>query len=179
MITEFEIGILLWVQAHLQCTLLTGIATVLSYIGEAGIVWIVITLFMLIRKDTRRVGVAMAIALLLDLLFCNVLIKPLVARVRPYYQCTDLLPPVYLPTEYSFPSGHTASAFAAAGAMVFEKGRGRWAAILFSVIMGLSRIYLTVHFPTDVICAVPLGLFCAFLGHLAAKLLAKRLHFAE
>lgn len=168
MITSIDLSILDFIRQNLTCGFLDAVVPILTKLGDGGCFWIALTLLLLIPKKTRRVGFAMAAALVLDLLLCNVCLKPLVARTRPYAlrQVTLLIPK---PTDYSFPSGHTAASFAAAGAMLFMKARGRWPALALAFLIGLSRLYLYVHFPTDVLGGVVVGLLCGCLGSTLVK----------
>jgi undecaprenyl-diphosphatase len=142
-----------------------------TYLGEYGALWILLALVLLARKDTRRVGLAVAAALILEVLLCNCILKPLVARPRPYWLRDGVELLIKAPTDYSFPSGHTSASFAAAGALLFQKARGRVPALVLAAAIGISRIYLYVHFPSDVFVGAMLGLICGFLGNLSAKML--------
>lgn len=107
-----------------------------------------------------------ALSLLLEAICCNLLLKPCIARLRPFSvngvnDSILLLPP---PTDYSFPSGHTGAAFAAASALLGSNRRWGIAACLLAVIMGFSRIYLYVHYPTDVLGGMVLGCLTGWLS---------------
>ncbi|MDD6023573.1 MAG: phosphatase PAP2 family protein [Oscillospiraceae bacterium] len=169
MITELDFRILDWIREHLQCGFLDGAMQAVSFLGEAGWVFVLIAVAMLLRKETRPVGLAIAVSLALSLLVCNGVLKNLVARPRPFHLRPETLLIVSPPGEFSFPSGHTSAAFAFAGAMLGMKNRYRWAAMAFGILMGFSRLYLYVHFPTDVIGGVVSGLFCGYLGAFLAK----------
>lgn len=167
--TAMDFWILDWVQSHLRCGFLDTVMPVITALGEYGALWMLLTAVLLIRKDTRQVGIMMAVALALDVLFCNIIIKPLVARPRPFALRPEIELLIQAPRDYSFPSGHTAVSFAAAGAMWFGKQRGRVAALILAAVIGLSRIYLYVHYPSDVVCGAALGLLCGFLGVIFAR----------
>ena len=107
----------------------------------------------------------MAVALIVDLIICNVILKPIVARIRPYSinQTVQLL--VTPLKDYSFPSGHTAASFASVSALYFA-GRKRMAAgaLIVSVLIAFSRMYLYVHYPTDVLGGLIIGLLCGWIA---------------
>lgn len=107
----------------------------------------------------------MAVALIADLIICNVILKPIVARIRPYSinQTVQLL--VTPLKDYSFPSGHTAASFASVSALYFA-GRKRMAAgaLIVSVLIAFSRMYLYVHYPTDVLGGLIIGLLCGWIA---------------
>ena len=158
-----DFAILDWVQAHLRCAVLDLVMPWITMLGEVGAVWILLALVLLIRKDTRPLGVAVAAALAVDVLLCNVILKPLVARPRPFAlrEVALLVPP---PGDFSFPSGHTAASFAAVGALWREKSRLKYPALVLALAIALSRIYLYVHYPSDVAAGLVLGLACGFIG---------------
>lgn len=108
----------------------------------------------------------MAAALILDVILCNGIIKNAVARMRPYDRnpVVELL--IQKPDDYSFPSGHTAASFAAMSALYFGGERYLWKpALVLAVLMAFSRLYLYVHYPTDVLAGAFLGVLCGYLGN--------------
>ena len=163
MINELDFYVLDLIQNHLRTPFFDKVVPLFTQLGDGGCLWIILTLILLLFRHTRKYGIAMAAALILDLLLCNLILKPLVARPRPFaLRSVELL--ISRPGDHSFPSGHTASSFAAAGALWFMKARGRVSALAAAALMGLSRLYLYVHFPTDILGGVLLGLFCGFAG---------------
>lgn len=164
-----EFQILDWLQT-LRTPALDAAMTFVSTLGNAGIVWIALTAALLLWRRTRRTGLAAALALLLDLLLCNILLKNLVARTRPFDINTAIELLIEKPGDFSFPSGHTAAAFAFTAALYFAGARGLGAAALaLSVLMAFSRLYLYVHFPTDILGGAALGVLCGFLGARLAR----------
>lgn len=172
MITQLDFQILSWVAEHLRCGFLDAIVPPITYLGEAGAVWILLALTLLLIPKTRKLGLAVAAALVLDLLVCNVLLKPLVARPRPF-SYLDAVPDLLIkaPTDWSFPSGHTAASFAASFALLFSKsGKRLWVpAMVLSALIAFTRIYLGVHFPSDVLGGFLVGIFCGFCGAMVSK----------
>lgn len=171
---DFEFMILDWIQ-----TLRTPFGDVfmpfVSSLGNTGIVWIVLALILLIFPKTRRAGVFVALALIFDLLLCNILIKPLVARPRPFVvdPTIELLIPA--PAEYSFPSGHTAVSFAAVTALFLDGKKWLWIpALVLAVLIAFSRMYLYVHYPTDILGGILVGALAGYLGALLGKRLCKK-----
>lgn len=159
----WEFTFLNWLQ-ELQNPVLTKIMQAITFLGEAGWFWILLGIVLLCTRKYRKCGVAVLLALLLDLVLANMILKPLVARDRPCWinQEVELL--VRVPGDFSFPSGHTMASFAAASALFFTWRRaGVWAFVL-GTLMGISRLYFYVHFPTDVLAGVILGFFCGFSG---------------
>ena len=134
-------------------------------LGDAGLLFIALSLGMLIYKPTRRAGLLALFAMILGLLVTNVTIKPLVERARPWL----LWPIEPLVTEKdpnSFPSGHTCAAFAAAmaWARTLPLKRDQVIAVVMAVLMGLSRLYVGVHYPSDVLVGAVIGSLCAWIA---------------
>ena len=162
-------GALLWIQENLR-GLLDPIVEGYTTLGNTGLMWIVLSLAMLCWKPTRKAGMAALAAMVLGLLCTNVVLKHLVARPRPWLDVAGLVPLIQEPDPNSFPSGHTCAAFAAASAWwrALPRRWMRWTGLVLAVCMGLSRLYVGVHYPSDVIAGALVGLFC---GWAAWKLL--------
>jgi len=159
-----ELPILDWIQANLRCGFLDAVLPVVSRICDHGEVWIVLAVLLLLDKRTRKTGLCVTVSLVLDLICCNLLIKPLVGRVRPFTVnagVTLLMPP---PLDASFPSGHTAASFAAASALWTAESPLRWPSLVLAAVISLSRLYLYVHWPTDVLGGAVLGVALGFAG---------------
>lgn len=167
---------LLWVQTALRGAALNAAAAFYTQLGNAGAIWIVLCIVMLFFPKTRRAGLAGAFALVFSLLFTNILLKQWVQRTRPWLVLEGLIPLVVERDPNSFPSGHTSAAFAAASAWL-RTLPDRWmraVALVLAVLMALSRLYVGVHFPTDVICGAMVGCLCGFLGWKLEEKAAKR-----
>ncbi len=132
-----------------------------THLGDGGMLWIAIALICLCLKKTRKTGLCMVFALALGFLIANLGLKPLVARQRPF-QLKNVKILIAPPTDFSFPSGHTVSSFGAATAL-FKNNR-KWGSVAFVVagLIAFSRLYLYVHFPSDVICGILIGLLCGY-----------------
>lgn len=170
-----DFAILDWIQENLRCGILDSVMKAITSLGDGGKIWVICTVVLLLIPRTRKAGLAMALALALNVLFCNVLLKPLVARPRP----CDVNPAVQLlierPLDYSFPSGHTASSFAAAFALYFS-GKKLWIPVtILAGLIGFSRLYLYVHYPSDVLAGALIGVMLGWLGAALAKGAALRL----
>lgn len=178
MIQALDGEILLWIQEFVRMEWLDPIVKAFTSLGNGGIVWIVLTLAMLCWKPTRKFGVASGVALLLSLLLTNLGLKPLISRTRPYYTVEGLVPLVTSSDLNSFPSGHTSAAFAAglAWARVLPKKWMRVTAVVQAFLMGLSRLYVGVHYPTDVLVGAIVGTVCAILAILVLESAEKRKH---
>lgn len=164
-LAQMEGPVLLWFQA-LRNGLTDPIVAFYTHLGDSGLLWICLCALLLCHPRTRRAGLAGAFALVGSLLLTNVLLKHLVARPRPWLAVEGLAALVWEGDPNSFPSGHTSAAFAAAVAWWRTLPR-RWAgglALGAAVLMGLSRLYVGVHYPTDVLCGALVGALCGWLG---------------
>ena len=159
MLMEIESAILLWIQNNLRCGLLTPVMRVITTLGNGGAFWIVLTLLLLIFKRTRRMGVYCAASMLLTLLVVNLCIKPLAARTRPYELIEGLQILVSRPQDYSFPSGHSANSLTCAWT-IFRLAPKKYGvpALVLAVLIALSRLYVGVHYPTDVLAGAAIGI---------------------
>ena len=164
---SLELAILNWIQVHLRCGFLDAVLPAISRTADHGELWILLAVVLLLIKNQRKHGAAMAVGLVLDLVSCNLLLKPLVGRVRPFdvHTAVELLIPP--PLDPSFPSGHTAASFAAVLALK-TAGSPLWKpALAVAVVMAFSRLYLYVHWPSDVLAGALLG---AAVGWAGAKI---------
>lgn len=170
----FDLPVLDWIRAHLSCGFLDKLMPAITVLGNGGMFWIAVALLLLCFHKTRRTGLSVAFALLMGLLLCNMIMKPAFARIRPYdYQLQHFRITIPLLIErqhdFSFPSGHTIASFEAATALLLcNKKLGIPAAIL-AVVIAFSRLYLYVHYPTDVLTSVVLGIGLGALGAYFAK----------
>ena len=161
-----EGGVLLWFQNCLRGPVQDAIVMAYTSLGNSGILFIVAGLLLLCFKKTRRVGVAALLALLIGLLCTNLTLKPLCARPRPWLDVPGLVNLLGESAYRSFPSGHSTSAFAFAFAMWFgaPKKWMKWVSMVVAILMGLSRLYVGVHYPTDIIGGILVGLLAGWLA---------------
>ena len=180
---SFDLSVFQWIQG-IQNDFLDALMVGVTTLGNAGAVFIVLGLVLLFTKKHRKAGLAVLVALLVMLLCNDLFLKEFFARVRPFnlFQSnpekyavwgTEYIYPelVYKPSSYSFPSGHTASAFAAAIALLWHNRKIGIPVTIFAALMGFSRIYVQVHYCTDVIGGVVSGIICAFVAVLIVKFL--------
>jgi len=166
----FDLPILDWIAVNLWCPFLDTVMPAITLLGDAGIFWIALAVALLLFPKTRRVGLGMAFALLMGLLLCNLMLKPLCQRPRPYdyqYEVFGKLIPLIIERQhdFSFPSGHTIASFEAAGVIALNNKRWGIAALVLACLIAFSRLYLYVHYPTDVLASIVLGFALAFLGN--------------
>ena len=148
----------------------------ISLLGKGGIALIILSLVLMFFKPTRRFGTAMAIGLAIGAIITNLCVKVAVARPRPYADINGFFYPLWqmmgahTESDMSFPSGHTTAAFASMVPLfIMGKKRTSWLALLFAFTMGISRIYLVVHFPSDVLGGLIVGTFAGIMAVLIEK----------
>ena len=172
---SFDLPILDWIQANLQSGFLDTVMPIITMFGDAGIFWMVCaTILLLFVAKHRRTGLGMWFAMALGLLVCNIILKPLVGRIRPYdFQMEHFQVAINLlidkETSLSFPSGHTIASFEAATVLLINSKALGIPALILAILIAFSRMYLYVHYPTDVIFSVFAGILFGFIGNLLAK----------
>lgn len=161
-LSSLDGNILLWIQEHLRSEVFTPFWLFVTTTGNGGLFMIAIACFLLAFKKTRKVGATCMIALVFSGLFTSLLIKPLVARVRPYEVIEGLTILIQKPPDFSFPSGHSSGAFALAWVLFrsLPKKVGI-PALIWAAFMAFSRLYIGVHYPTDVLAGIVLGILYA------------------
>ena len=169
-------GFLLFLQESVRNPILDNLMIFITSLGNGGMIWIAATIVLLIPKKTRKAGIMSAAALLGSLIINNNIVKNIVQRPRPFVTFTDLQIIIPTPSEFSFPSGHTSSSFAAAAVFYrhLPKKLGLPAVILAGLI-GFSRLYVGVHYPTDVIAGVLMGILLSYLAEYLVNLFVKKL----
>ena len=145
--------------------LLDSIMLFFTKMGNIGMPWLGLAVVFLCFKKTRKWGIAILGSILLKELIGNLILKNLIARSRPCWIDTTIPLLVSSPSSYSFPSGHTFDAIAASVSIYLYNKKAGIAAITVAAIIGFSRLYLFVHFPTDVLASVVLGTLVAIFVH--------------
>lgn len=159
-----EANILLWIQDCIRNPKMTKIMVAITHLGDIAIIGILIAIGLLINKKTRKLGATVVLALIGSTIVNNLILKNLVARIRPYEVIDGLKLIIPKQSDLSFPSGHAGASFAVATVIagMTQKCYGYFAIILATLI-ALSRLYVGVHYPTDVLCGaidgILIGLF--------------------
>jgi len=177
----FDQAITSWIHSlyNIGGSFFTPFMEFISFLGKDGIVLIILSLLLIAYKPTRRYGTAMAFGLLFGVLIVNCFLKIVIARPRPYtfedsifYQYW-LLVGQHMESDKSFPSGHTTAAFDSMVPLWLtlkdRKKKFGWCVMIFAVLMGVSRVYLCVHYPTDVIGGIIAGSCAGIMGYIVMK----------
>ena len=177
---SFDLPILEWIQANLQSGFMDTLMPIITIFGDGGIFWIAWSVLLLLFPKTRKIGLGMGFALILGLLVCNVTLKPMIARPRPYdFQLSEFGKVITLLVDaqhdFSFPSGHTIASFEASVVLLKNSKKMGIPAFILAILIAFSRMYLYVHYPTDVIVSIVLGTLFAFIGDAIAAKVAPKL----
>lgn len=167
-------NILFFIQEHLRTNWLTPIMIWITNLGNSGFIALVACISLTAIKKTRKIGYMSTFSLLINFIITNLILKNVVARIRPYevLQGLDLL--VKNAHDYSFPSGHTSSVFAVSGIIFLTcPKKVGIPALLFGVLMGYSRLYVGIHYPSDVLAGAVVGLVCSYLVYRSCAMLYK------
>ena len=162
-------GFLLFLQESVRNPILDKIMIFITSLGNGGMIWILTTILLLIPKKTRKAGIVSAVALLGSVLFGNMLIKNIVQRPRPYIRLEELTIIIPRPSDFSFPSGHSSASFAAAASFyrLLPKKIGI-PAIVLACLIAFSRLYVGVHYPTDVLAGALMGIAVSYFAQYLA-----------
>lgn len=167
---DVEFSILDFIQNQFRTTFGDFVMPLISKLGNGGIIWLVLSGLLCVFPKYRKAGVTMLTALALDVLLCNVMLKPLVGRMRPFTVNTGVELLINAPKDFSFPSGHTAASFAAAFALLFVKNKLWIPSMILASLIAFSRLYLYVHYPTDVLAGILLGLIVSVAANVICRL---------
>ena len=168
-------NLLVWIQHTFVNDAFTPAVKFITMFGEAGIFWIALCVLLLCFRRTRKLGLLAGLSLLLCFICCNLIVKPIVDRTRPWVIFEEVVRLVPDPGDPSFPSGHSANSMATAFAILLNSARcgvkRYWGVILviLAVLIALSRLYLGVHFPSDVLVGILFGILSAVIVYYASK----------
>lgn len=171
LILQMDQRILYWIQENVRYSFLTPIFIFITRLGNSAFLWLFIAFVLLGVRKYRQVGLSLLVSIIISSIMVDEILKKAFCRPRPFYAMSELIPLIPKPNSYSFPSGHTTTAFAAATviAICLPRKIGVLGYIL-AVLIGFSRMYLGVHYPTDVLAGILLGSFIGVLSSQVMKL---------
>lgn len=168
MISQFDFAILNFIQDHFRNGFMDMLMKLITSLGNHGILYIAITIGLLLFSKTRKEGKTMAAAQIAGVIICSVILKNVFARVRPF-NATDFELIISAPTDFSFPSGHTLHAFITATVLYSSYRKWGIAAYALALVMAFSRMYLYVHYPSDVVAGAIIGFFIGLVAVTISK----------
>lgn len=170
-ITEIDLQILEFIRRYFTCGFMDSIMPGITFLGNVGFIWIAAAVIFLAVKRYRKTGMGLVCGLAGSGLICNLILKNIVARERPFTVNETVSLLISAPLDYSFPSGHTTSSFAAAAVIMHNDKKLGTAAYILASLIAFSRLYLYVHFLSDVIFGALLG---TVIGVVCSRLLDKK-----
>ena len=171
---DWELDLLHWFQS-IHNSFLDWIVPKITMLGNGGWFWIVATLLLLILPFNRKMGVQATISLILTVIVCNVILKPWVMRCRPCWLEPEYLYLVSSPSDYSFPSGHSNASFAVATAIFTRNKKLGIPALVLAALIAVSRLYVFVHWPTDVIAGTVIGICGGIISYFIVNFLYRKM----
>lgn len=171
---SYEFAILDWIQENMRNPTLDLLMPAITALGNSGLIWLLLAGILLLTPKHRRAGAAVLAGLVLEIICCNMVLKPLVARVRPCDVNTAVQLLIARPDDFSFPSGHTGASFAAAAALFADRNRLWIPSLILALLIAFSRLYLYVHYPTDILAGAAIGMMAGWAGRQAVDILWKR-----
>lgn len=166
--------ILIFIQEYVRRPWADVFWITVTHLGDFGWIWIVSAVVFLFCKRTRNAGLSALISLAAGALITNVILKNIVERIRPYDTISDLILLIERQSDFSFPSGHTCASFAAASALYMALPK-KWGSvcIILALLIAFSRLYVGVHYPSDVAAGVVIGVCCGYVGHFIVRKMRK------
>ncbi len=170
---NWELDLLHWMQS-IHNSFLDFIMPKITFLGNGGWFWIVVTLLFLLLPFNRKMGVQAAISLILTVILCNVILKPSIMRCRPCWLEPDVQLLVKVPHDFSFPSGHSNASFAVATAILTRNKKLGIPAIVLAALIAISRLYVFVHWPTDVLMGTLTGIVGGIVSYFIVEYIWKK-----
>lgn len=175
-IQNFDFKILDFIENHMHSLLLDNTMPIITGVGNKGILWIIIGILLIAIKKYRKYGYMLIFALILCGIIGNLTLKPLIARSRPF-DVEPLLQPLLIspPKDFSFPSGHTMASFASSIVIYYMNKKLGILAFALSILIAFSRLYLYVHYPSDVLGGMIIGILMGYISIIFYKFVSRQM----
>lgn len=171
---DWELDLLHWFQS-IHNTVLDWLVPKITMLGNGGWFWIAVTLLLLVLPFNRKMGVQAAISLILTVILCNIILKPSIMRCRPCWLEPEVQLLVKVPHDFSFPSGHSNASFAVATAIFTRNKKLGIPALILATAIAISRLYVFVHWPTDVLVGTLTGICGGIISYFIVNYIYKKL----
>ena len=155
-------------QHNLNSELFNKIMIFFTILGDNGMIWIAVALILFLNRKYRKIWVFSIVSLIIFALAVNVILKPLIHRPRPFSELTDITLLIKAPKDYSFPSGHTAASFVMVYIFFRHIKKYFIPVLITGILIAFSRMYLSVHFPSDILAGIIIGIFSGYAGEKVA-----------
>lgn len=161
---NIEFAILDFIQKYMTSPIMDKVMVFITTLGNSGMLWIVLSILLVCSKKYRTTGIIMAVGLIFSLVVGNIILKPAFARLRPFQIKEGIELLIKAPQDFSFPSGHTLASVISATILLLREKKLGIKALIMAILIAFSRLYLYVHFPTDVIGGAVFGIIIGFIS---------------
>jgi len=168
-LNSLDYSLLIQIHSVSQNSFLDSVMPYVTNLGTMGAVWILISLVLISNRKYRNAGIMCIAAMLLTTAIGEGMLKNLIQRPRPFVQYPTIELLIPKPSSYSFPSGHTGSSFAAAWILAMNVKKAAVPVYILAGAIAFSRLYLMVHYPSDVLAGIILGTASAVCAEILFK----------
>ena len=173
-IQNFDMSVINFIKEYIQSDFMDELMSFITFLGDKGLIWFLTAFILLLIPRTRRAGTMMLFSVGVSFLFSEGILKQIVQRPRPFIEHSELMLIIPAPSGFSFPSSHSCTSFAASTALFINNKPLGTVGLIIAVLIAFSRIYLTVHYCTDVVSGSILGIISAVITALIFKAIDRK-----